>query len=215
MCLLRSCKLNQLTFTLVFGALSQLFTVCSADTVLFFDYEDDNGEFELGPELALAGLDVQTWTVLSSSIRDFGGNPARAMASSGFDTGNSFQLTVAVEPGTVVELSGFSFDQLASSSGPGNWALAIDGAEIASGATSTTFASENGLLSLAPLTETFTIGLSGAGASSNRGTWRIDNFALTGAVHPVPLPASLGLFAGACLVLGNARRTQATRLAAG
>ena len=208
--LLRSRKLYRLTFALLFAASSQLFTVCSADTLLFFDYEDDNGQFELNPEFAFAGLDVQTWTVLSSSIRDFAGNPARAMASSGFDTGNRFELMVNLDPGAVVELSGFSFDQLASASGPGNWALTIDGVEIANGLTTNTFATESGAFSLAPLTETFTIGLGAAGASSNRGTWRIDNFTFTGAVHPVPLPASLGLLAGACLALGSVRRTHAS-----
>lgn len=192
--------------SIVFALLLGIVNVCEAETLLLFDFEDANGNFDLSAELAADGLDPKTWTVLSSSIRDFGGNPGRAMASSGFSAGNTFQLVVAINPGSVVELSGFAFDQLASSSGPSEWTLDINGTGIASGFTTTGFETENGSFGFEPLSDTFTIGLSGSGASSNRGTFRIDNFALTGTIQPVPLPASLGLFAVAGISLAACPR---------
>ena len=193
-------------FALSLGIFPQLFAPAQAETVLVYDFEDSNGDFDLNADLVASALDPAAWQVAASSIRDFSGNPGRAMASSGFSTGNTFLLNVAVEPGTVVQLSGFAFDQLASASGPASWQLEINGFEVASGATTGSFSTESALFDFAPLTDAFVIGLSGAGASSNLGTFRVDNFTLSANIQPVPLPASSGLLAAACLGLGSYKR---------
>ena len=174
--------------------------------MLLYDFEDANGDFDLNAEVIDAGLSVSSWTVLSSTVRDFAGNPGRAMASGGFSSGNAFELMVTVDAGSVLSLSGFAFDQFASGSGPSDWQLHIDGMTVATGSTAGSYTNETGALNLNALSDTFTIGLSGSGASSNLGTFRIDNFSLSGDVQPVPLPASLGLFAAACCGLGGYRR---------
>ena len=193
-------------FALLLGIFPQLFATTQAETVLMYDFEDTNGDFDLTADLVASGLDPAAWQVAASSIRDFSGNPGRAMASSGFASGNTFLLNVAVEPGSVVQLTGFSFDQLASASGPANWQLQINGLEVAGGTTTNTFTTEAALFDFAPLTDSFVVGLSGAGASSNLGTFRVDNFTLSANIQPVPLPASAGLLAAACLGLGSRKR---------
>ena len=203
---LRSNYLNPTLFALFVGVFPQLCVLCEAQTLLLYDFEDSSGNFELSAELAAAGIEPQAWTVLSSSIRDFTGNPGRAMASSGFSVSNAFQLEVNVQPGSSVQLTEFGFDQLASSSGPMDWQLQINGLTIANGHTSESFAREAGAISLAPLHDTFTIGLIGSGASSSRGTFRIDNFSLSGDIQAVPLPASVSLLAAACVGLGRCHR---------
>ena len=192
---------------LLLGVFPHLYTNASADTLLFYDFEDANGDFDLTAEFAADGLAPGDWSVINSTLRDFSGNPGRAIASGGFSSGNSLVLPISVADGQVLELSGVGFDQSASASGPLNWTLSIDDVSIASGATSVGFQSISEALSLNGITGNFLLALSGGGASSNAGTYRIDNFFLEGSVSPVPLPGALVFLLSAGLGLMRCQRT--------
>ncbi|MEM7467694.1 MAG: hypothetical protein AAF387_12540 [Pseudomonadota bacterium] len=192
---------------LFLGVSPQIFANASAATVLLYDFDNASGSIDLSPEVVATGLNPQAWTVVSSTLRDFSGNPGKAIATSSFNNGNRFELTVLVAAGQIFELSGFAFDQLASGSGPSEWFLSIDDEVIATGNTTSSF--EN-VLGATPrsLVGTFTVGLGGTNAGSNLGTLRIDNFALEGSVQPVPLPASILLLFSACAGLLASRRSR-------
>lgn len=186
---------------LLLGVFPHLFTAASAETVLLYDFEDTNGDFDLSAEVRADGLELGDWSVINSTLRDFSGNPGRAIASGGFSSGNAFELPISVADGQVLQLSKFGFDQSASASGPVNWTLSINDVNVASGATSVGFQTISEPLALGGITGSFLLAILGDGASSNAGTYRIDNFFLEGSVSPVPLPGALVFFLSAGLGL--------------
>lgn len=186
---------------LLLGVFPQFFSNAAAETVLLYDFEDVNGDFDLTAEVLADGIDVGDWSVISSTIRDFTGNPGRALASGGFSSTNTLVVPISVAEGQTLKLTEFGFDQSASASGPVNWSLSIADITVAGGATSVGFAPVSGDLSLQGLTGSFLLTLGGSGASSNAGTYRIDNFFLEGEVSPVPLPGALIFFVSACFGL--------------
>lgn len=192
---------------LLLGVFPHLLTTASAETLLLYDFEDTNGDFELSAEVRADGLELGDWSVINSTLRDFSGNPGRAIASGGFSSGNAFVLPINIADGQLLQLSRFGFEQSASASGPLSWALSIDDANVASGATSVGFQAISEDLALDGITGSFLLALSGDGASSNAGTYRIDNFFLEGSVSAVPLPGALVFFLSAGL--GIMRYTRA------
>ena len=100
------------------------------------------------------------------------------------------RIRVTRRHGQLLQLSRFGFEQSASASGPLSWALSIDDVHVASGATSVGFQAISEDLALDGITGSFLLALSGDGASSNAGTYRIDNFFLEGSVSAVPLPGA-------------------------
>ena len=195
---------------LFLGFFSQLFSIATADVVLLYDFDDQNGQFTLDPELADPALTPLEWQVQSSSLRDFGGNPGRAMASSGFSQANAFELTVGVTAGQVLSLDSIAFDQLASSSGPNAWQLLVNGDAVATGSTTSSYTAATADLALAPFSEAFTVSIFASGASSNRGTFRVDNFTVAGSLQPVPLPPALPLMVTSMLGLYAVRRRKSS-----
>lgn len=173
------------------GVFPQMFCFAAADTLLFYDFDNLAGDLELTPEVVVQGLAVSDWYTNASSLRDFAGDPGRAIAASGFAVENAFILPVSVAESDMIDINGFSFSQTASASGPVFWSLRIAGTEVASGNTAASFTTEMANVAIEPLFGDFLIELSASGASSNRGTLRIDNFTLTGDIQAVPLPASL------------------------
>jgi hypothetical protein len=163
----------------------------SAAQVLGYDFDGPGGALELSADTLAPGLSAAPWSDLDGVLASAAGNPGLALSSRSFHDGNGLILALTVLPGYVLTLDGFAFDQRASNTGPTSWGLSIAGAELANGTTSTTFADRSGVLGLGDLAGDIVIAVSGAGASSSAGTWRIDNFSLTGAVNPVPLPPSL------------------------
>lgn len=200
---------------LFLGVFPQLFSLATANVVLMYDFDDQNDQFELVPEFSDLALTPLEWTTQSTTLRDFGGNPGRAMASSGFSQANAFELVVNIGAGLQLTLDNVSFDQMASSSGPITWQLRINDELLATGPTSDAFSLESTNLQLDPLSESFTVSIFGHDAASNRGTFRLDNFALSGSLQAVPLPPALPLMVVSLLGLNAIRRRcQASALSA-
>ena len=176
----------------------------ASTAIVTYDFEDSAGAFENAPAILLPGIGALPWSDLRGSLSNFSGNPGRAIAARTFLDGNTLVLTLNVAPGFSADVDGFSFDHLASASGPANWDLKINTTPIASGETSTTFETISGLLNLENITDTITVALSGFGATSNSGTYRLDNFVLSGAITPVPIAPAIVLL-GSALALMAAR----------
>ncbi|TDJ61474.1 MAG: hypothetical protein E2O36_06245 [Proteobacteria bacterium] len=174
--------------------------------VIGYDFEDALGIFENSPASAVAGIEALPWFDQHDSLTNFTGNPGRAIAARSFLDSNTLTLVVNVASGFRATLDGYSFDHLASSSGPATWALTINAVPIASGATPSSFATISGILSLDNITDQLTVELSGFDATSNSGTYRMDNFFLTGTVTPIPIVPAFLLFGSALAFLIPRRR---------
>jgi hypothetical protein len=184
-------------------------------------YSFDQGElFRSQPDLLAPGLVAEAWVSAGSVATSTTGNPGRALSANGWNgDGNAFVLRVRLAPGHTLALSGFGFDERASGTGATAWQLSIADVTVASGPTHTVFTRHAGLINLpGSLSGQFDVVLSGFGASSGSGTWRMDNFFLEGEVHsagalpatptptPVPLPAGGLLFTAPTLLLTACRR---------
>ena len=180
-----------------FATVTYCNTTLASTTIVGYDFEDPTGSFENVPETSIFGLDPEPWFDVQGSLTDFTGNPGRALAARTFLDGNAMVLVVNVLPGFSAMVDGYSFDHLASASGPMNWQLKINDLPIADGVTSTSFSSVNGGLSLPDINDSIIVELFGSAASSNSGTYRLDNFVLSGTVTPVPLAPSIVLFSSA------------------
>ena len=177
-----------------------------AESLLLFDFENDAGDFENMPDQVAAHLTVSGWTDLDGTLTNFAGNPGKALAARSFDDGNTLALTIEVEPGFRMNLNSYSFDQRASSQGPMNWSLAVDSATIASGPTSLDFTTVAAESLLAGMGGAVTVTVSGTDGATSSGTFRVDNFSLSGQITAVPLPPSLLLLLGSTSVLLSATR---------
>ena len=165
---------------------------CAADIVVF-DFEDAGGKFELTAEAIAPQLSASPWSDADGTLTSFSGNPGLALAARSWDDGNSLHFVLSTVPDQALHLDGFSFDQRASSSGATSWSLLVAGLEVATGSTAPNFTTESSAFSTGPLSGDIAIALFGSGASGSSGTWRIDNFTLSGGVTTVPLPGSLVL----------------------
>jgi hypothetical protein len=172
-------------------------TALASTTIVSYDFEDITGSFENTPEISLPEVEPLAWFDVLGTLTNFTGNPGRALAAKSFLDGNSIVLVVNLLPGFSAHLDHYSFDHLASASGPVNWDLKINTLPIGSGLTSTSFTGVSGELSLDDITDSFTVELSGAAATSNSGTYRLDNFVLSGTITPVPLAPGIVLFGSA------------------
>jgi uncharacterized protein len=152
--------------------------------VALFDFEGDTTE----PSEVHPAFEVSAMSLARGSVQFFAGNPGRAMAGTQWhEDDNYFQFEVEPPP-EGVELTGFSFDQNASGTGPTHWSVSIvdelddeQETEVASGEASTSFGTRVADLSeLDQRTDPFGVRIRGFGASSSGGTWRIDNVDLTG-----------------------------------
>jgi len=186
-----------------------VFAAASANAQIIVDLEFDDGAggstlVNPGDQANTANISISAWTDEDADgVTSFGGNPGEAIADTGWDDGNAFLFSITVDPGFSMDLTGFSFDDDASSTGPDTWELLINGNSVGTGTPGTNVSTSNqsGALALSGLTGTVNFELDGTGASSSGGTYRIDNFQLTGSV--VPEPSTYAAIAGA-LVLGLA-----------
>lgn len=178
-----------------------------ASTVVNFDFEDPDGQFETTPETISFGLEAQPWSDQAGSLTSFSGNPGRALAARTFLDGNALLLELQIQNGFKVDLNGFAFDHLASASGPANWELKVNDVAIASGTTVTSFVHVSEIFSLTGITDTITVALFGYNAASNSGTYRLDNFSLTGTVSSVPLaPGLIFMSSGLAFLFARLKR---------
>lgn len=182
----------------------------SAITLATFDFSDDNGAFSPAPETLNAGIALTHWEDLDGTLTDYAGNPDRALGARDFLDGNGFLLTLVPQVGTEIQLQQVSFEHRASSTGPVRFMVFGSGIETYEGSTDTLFQIANvagdGLWQNSAVEILFW----GDGASSNTGTWRIDNVLLEGDVRPspVPLPAPLWLTAGPLVWLFRPRTSR-------
>ncbi len=183
-----------------------------ADTLLAYSFDTSTSAFINAPSALAAGVSAGAWADLDGTLTSFTGNPGRALGAKSFHDGNSIVLSLSAD--TPLLPTRISFDQQASASGPRDWSLTINGRPIASGLTSTSFGAVTLPLTLSAQS-VFELALSGTGASSSVGTWRIDNFRLEGTrvPEPVPVPAPIGLLASGLVWLrcraGQQRQAEA------
>lgn len=190
-----------------------LTTRVQAALVGSYTFEDGAGDFTAAAGFAAEDLTLGAWSDAAGSLTDFAGNPGRAIAARDWDIGNEFRFQVTVPPNRSLALDGFAFDNLASASGASQWSLSINEQTVAGGLTSLSFTNVADTLDLSGLGGNFWVRLAGSGASSGTGTWRIDNFQLSGtlAPAPVPLPPAAAMLLPAMLTLvGIARRKRAS-----
>ncbi len=180
-----------------------------AATLAAYDFDAADGSFTLEVDTLAPSLSATAWQDLDGSLTSFAGKPGRALGARSFDNGNSLRLSLQAAAGQRLTLEHLSFDQQASASGPKTWAARINGELVSSASTTTGYTSIAIPLTLAAGT-LFEISLEGSDASSGQGTWRIDNFVLTGSTSPVPVPTALPLF-GAALMGLLARQRRAVR----
>ncbi|NNM01432.1 MAG: hypothetical protein HKO62_11825, partial [Gammaproteobacteria bacterium] len=146
--------------------------------LVFFDF-DEAGSFSIEPERSATGITVALFGIADGTLTGFSGNPGSAAGGRSWDDGNAFVLDLDVL--IAATLNGISFDQRASSSGPAAWEVLVNDIQIASGATTTAFTSVNVPLADLPIGPgPLLLAVSGMGAASSGGTWRIDNLSLTG-----------------------------------
>jgi len=178
-------------------------TASASSFVIEFDFEDTQGEFENLAQSGRLGLTASPWFDERDSLTDFSGQPStgRSLAARSFVAGNSLRFELNLEPGLALTLDSYQFDHTASASGPTNWNLFGDGASIGGGATGASFTRASDVLSMSGLRGTILIALVGADAASNSGTYRIDNFRLSGSVSTVPLAPSLILLSSGLALL--------------
>ncbi|MBI5618936.1 MAG: hypothetical protein HY943_21890 [Gammaproteobacteria bacterium] len=176
--------------------------ISPAATVVGFDFDDAALQFENAPAFVAPDLGASAWTDLDGTLTNLGGNPGKALGAKSFNDGNTLQFTLTIAPGQALYLDGFGFDAQVSASGPKLWTLAIAGDAIASGTTATSFQSNGGNFAERRYTGPIEVALHGEGATSTSGTFRVDNFALSGRVAAVPVPAAawLALVPGASLL---------------
>lgn len=174
--------------------------ITPAATVVAFDFDDAALQFENAPAFVAPDLGASAWTDLDGTLTNLGGNPGKALAAKSFNDGNTLHFTLGIAPGQTLYLDGFGFDAQVSASGPKLWTLSIAGDAIASGATATSFQSNGGNFAERRYTGPIEVALRGEGASSTSGTFRVDNFALSGRVAAVPAAAWLALLPGAGLL---------------
>ncbi len=186
---------SRFTRSAIFLAITTYCNITAASTtIVSYDFEDATGLFENAAETLTSEVDPLPWFDMQGSLTSFSGNPGRAIAARTFLDSNALILIVNVLPGFSIDLDGYSFDHQASASGPMSWDLRIDGVAVNSGTTPTSFTGVSGVLSLDDLTDPIIVELFGFAASSNSGTYRLDNFALTGSVTPIPLVPTVVFF---------------------
>lgn len=171
---------------------------------------DDGGTFYNGPDTVAPRLTAAAWSDRDGTLGDYAGNGGRAVAASSWDDGNAFRFALTVAPGYALALSGFSFDQRASGTGAKHWALKLGSTVLDSGGTSTDFTQRSGPLALGGLADRLLFELAGGGGDSSAGTWRIDNFSLSGTLQPQavpepPMPVLLASALAACMLIATLR----------
>jgi len=185
----------------------------SAATLVAFDFDDPGGLFAPQPDaLAEALLDARV-ELADGPLDDVAGNPGRALVADDFVDGNRVELHVSVRPGWRVRVTRIGFDQRASASGPQTWTLSHGTTLFATGTTSSAFDRVSQAADFMLTGDALALAIGGSGASSARGTLRLDNLLIEGEAQPVPLPASLALTALPLLGLSRLPRRPQPRTA--
>ncbi len=162
-----------------------------------FDFETTPGSgLPAGSASGLTVLPLRT--LVGNASHPAGNDPSsgESYSASGWQAGNAFILELVPAAGKTLTLCGIDFDERASGTGPASFELAVGGQAAFSAATSGSFSAHPmhsvSLASAAawPVSDTVRLVLTGSGASSSGGTWRLDNVVLYGVVGDgSPTPA--------------------------
>jgi len=163
----------------------------ATNELVYFDFETLDTEFENTPQGVAGNITVQPMTTADGTITNFAGNPTtgKAIADSAWmNATNYFSLTVAISNGYEMDVVGIRFDDRGLSTGPTGWRLRHSGngyaTDVADGATHLqVWGTNSETMSVGSLTGSVTFRLHGDNASTNIGTWRVDNFRLFGTVR--------------------------------
>ena len=174
-------------------------SVTSSGTLAYWNFDGSTPQ----PTVVMTNITASpVATSNTGSIQYFGGNPStgQAIATSGFQTSagppatntSCFTFSLIVTNGSVASLSGLSFDDQRSGTGPTTFTVQISQtANFSSGIytsaqqtahTAIASGANSFPLTLSNLTGTIYFRLYGYSATSAGGTWRIDNLKVQGSV---------------------------------
>ncbi len=174
--------------------------VTASGTLAFWDFEGPTANpATVAPQLTVTPVTTNNLSA-GATFTFFGGNPGVAIAASGF-TGTAgpptpsfscFAFSMTVSNGAQASLSGVSFDDQRSGTGPTNFSVHISQTANFSSVlydsgqqtshTSIAAGANNFPLAVSNLTGTIYFRLYGYKAGSSGGTWRLDNLNVQGTV---------------------------------
>jgi len=146
------------------------------------------------PNTFASNLSNSSWTTSAaawSALFGNGGTPSMSLSLSNSSGTPTYTLTFDVTAGFQVEVTHFNFWRVRSNTGAQNWAMTINGVSVGSGTVPTTGAALGSTAVSAArsgLTGTITVVLTMSGASGT-GTFRLDDFTLTGSVTSTATPS--------------------------
>lgn len=141
--------------------------------------------YTVTPTTFATGLSTSSWTTNASAFTSFAGSSGQALSLAAVNPSATYTLTFDVDAGKTLDITAFSFWRQRSGTGPANWAMTINGTSVGSGTTPTTGAaiSSTSVSGFTGLTGTVTVVLTMTSGSG--GTFRLDDFTLTGTVNTV------------------------------
>jgi hypothetical protein len=152
---------------------------------------------------------ASSFTLSSGSVTYYKGNPSTGQAIGGkgwnVSDGNMWwEFTVTADAGDVLNFKSLTFDDRASGTGPTDWSVTINGDPAGSSqSTHGSFSTDTADLSAAEFQglTSAEVKIFGFGATSSKGTWRLDNVSLNRKTRPVPVSLPVGFGAGALLTV--------------
>jgi hypothetical protein len=142
------------------------------------------------PGTFATNLSASSWTTSATGWSGLAGSSGESLSLSNSSGTPTYTLTFDVAAGFQVAITHFNFWRVRSSTGAPNWTMTINSNSVGSGTTPTTGAALGSTAVTTPisgLTGTVTIILTMSGASGT-GTFRLDDFTLTGSVTSVGGP---------------------------
>lgn len=140
--------------------------------------------YTVTPTVLDTNLSNSSWTNSNSAWTSFLGSSGQAISLNNSGGTPTLTLTFDVATGFQLDVTSFNFWRRRSTTGAQNWAMTINGINVGSGTVPTTGSSIGTTAVSNPVnsqTGTITVVISLSGASST-GTFRLDDFTLSGAV---------------------------------
>jgi VCBS repeat-containing protein len=168
----------------------------TAVTLAAYDF-GESGAATNQPATVDADVDASPMTTADEEHTFYGGTSGLAISDTGWTNGNHFEVTLAPVSGTELTVTRLVFADRASSSGPASWqvVLVVGGVEtpVSGGADATHGAFAMNAVDIDPVlggahASPVTIRILGLGASSSRGTWRLDDVEIDGYTTPIGDP---------------------------
>jgi hypothetical protein len=143
------------------------------------------------PSTFAANLSNSSWTTSAAGWSGLTGSSGESLSLNNSSGTPTYTLTFDVAAGFQVEITHFNFWRVRSTTGAQNWAMTINGTSVGSGTVPTAGAALGSTAvssARSGLTGSITIVLTMSGASGT-GTFRLDDFTLTGSVTSTATPA--------------------------